>query len=317
MHPSPSLAPVAFVLGAGLGTRLRPLTEERPKPLIPVANKPLITYAFDRLIDIGIRAFVVNTHHAPEAFWSAFPDGRYRGREIQFRHEPLLLDTAGGVRNVADLFGNQPFLIHNGDVLTDLPIDRAVERHLAGGDLATLVLRSNGPALHVAFDPESGRVIDIRNRLGTNQMRQFLYTGIAVLSPGILSWIPKEGPVSLISVFLEILQSCGRIGGILLDEGIWFDLGTRQSYLAVHRHLWAEPGSFRSIRWVDPTARIEPGAVLEGATAIGARCWIGAGALLKNSIVWEGAEVAAQSRLENCIVRNSRLAKGNLADSDI
>lgn len=317
VEPRASLAPIAFVLGAGLGTRLRPLTEDRPKPLIPVVNRPLITYAFDRLIDVGIRGFVVNTHHAPQAFPAAFPEGRYRGREIRFRHEPILLDTAGGVRNVADLFGDRPFLIHNGDILTDLPIERAVEHHLAGGDLATLVLRSAGPALHVAFDPETGRVIDIRNQLGTNRVRQFLYTGIAVLSPGFLSWIPKERPISLVTVFLEILRTSGRIGGILLDEGIWCDLGTRESYLGVHRYLWEHPGTFSSLQWVDPTARIEPGAVWEGATAIGAHCEIGAGARLKNSILWEGAGVAAQSRLENCIVRNSRLAKGNLIDSDI
>ncbi|MGD9895511.1 MAG: sugar phosphate nucleotidyltransferase [Candidatus Methylacidiphilaceae bacterium] len=316
--PSPSpFTPTAFVLGAGLGTRLRPLTEELPKPLIPIVNKPLITYAFDRLIEVGIRDFVVNTHHAPEAFRSAFPEGSYRACRIRLRHEPELLDTAGGLRNVRDLFGDRPFVIHNGDILTDLPIERAMERHLAGEDLATLVLRSTGPALHVTFDPRRQRVVDIRNRLGIQGQKQFLYTGIAVLSPRFFEWIPKEGPVSLVSVFLEILQASENIGGIVLDEGVWFDLGTREAYLLAHRQLQERPGRFAPLQWIDPTARFEPGAVIKGATAVGAHCRVGSGALLEDCILWERAVVSPGSRLKNCIVRNSRLARGNLVEADI
>src|ERR1044071_845597 len=86
----------AFVLGAGLGTRLRPLTDDLPKPLVPIFQKPLITFALDHLIDIGIEKFFVNTHHRPERFAEVFPE-RYRDRRIQFSHEPELLETAGGI----------------------------------------------------------------------------------------------------------------------------------------------------------------------------------------------------------------------------
>src|SRR3954469_19532678 len=96
---------VAFVLGAGLGTRLRPLTEVRPKPLIPVCNRPLIEYAFDHLASIGVERFVVNTHWLPEVSPALFPDARYAGKSISFRHEPAILETAGGIKNVEDLLG--------------------------------------------------------------------------------------------------------------------------------------------------------------------------------------------------------------------
>jgi UTP-glucose-1-phosphate uridylyltransferase len=114
----------AFVLGAGLGTRLRPLTEERPKPLVPLVHKPLITFAFDHLHAVGVRRFVVNTHHRPQTY-DAILNGKngraeYRGCEVVFRHEPELLDTGGGIGNIRDLVGNEPFLVHNGDVLADL-----------------------------------------------------------------------------------------------------------------------------------------------------------------------------------------------------
>src|SRR4051812_19671503 len=104
---------VAFVLGAGLGTRLRPLTEVRPKPLIPVCNRPLIEYAFDHLLTLDgvdalrIERFVVNTHWLPEVYTRLFPDAQYRGKPIHFRHEPNILETAGGIKNVEDLLGGE------------------------------------------------------------------------------------------------------------------------------------------------------------------------------------------------------------------
>ena len=88
----------AFILGAGLGTRLRPLTEECPKPLLPVGGRPLITYAMDHCLSVGIERFIVNTHHCPRAFDRAFPEKSWRGWPILFRHEPVLLDTGGGSR---------------------------------------------------------------------------------------------------------------------------------------------------------------------------------------------------------------------------
>ncbi len=158
----------AFVLGAGLGTRLRPLTDTLPKPLVPVIRKPLITFAFDHLIaDAGVERFVVNTHHRAEAYAAAFPDNSYRGRPLDFRHEPILLETAGGIKNVADLLPrDEPFWVYNGDILTDLPLAPALAQHRASGALVTLILRTGrnpDDPRHIAFDPAAGQVRDIRN----------------------------------------------------------------------------------------------------------------------------------------------------------
>src|SRR3954467_6945214 len=100
----------AFVPGARPGTRLRPLTEVRPKPLIPVCNRPLIEYAFDHLRGLGVERFVVNTHWLPEVYPRLFPEAQYPGRPIVFRHEPQILETAGGIKNVEDLLGSEPFI---------------------------------------------------------------------------------------------------------------------------------------------------------------------------------------------------------------
>ena len=93
----------AFILAAGLGTRLQPLTEGCPKPLLEIGGRPIITYAMDHLLTVGVNRFVANTHHFAKAYSEKFPDGQWRGFPITFRHEPILLDTAGGLKNIEDL----------------------------------------------------------------------------------------------------------------------------------------------------------------------------------------------------------------------
>src|SRR5260370_42399864 len=112
----------AFVLGAGLGTRLRPLTDDLPKPLVPIFQKPLITFALDHLIDIGIESFVINTHRLPEQFANAFADGTYRDRPVRLVHEPELLGPGGGIKNIRPHLNTAPFIDYNGDALTDVAL---------------------------------------------------------------------------------------------------------------------------------------------------------------------------------------------------
>src|SRR4051794_11217478 len=117
----------AFVLGAGLGLRLRPLTEDLPKPLVPIFGKPLITFALDHIAAAGVKSFVINTHHLPAAFETLFADGRYGELPVRLVHEPVLLETGGGIKNAQSWLGTNPFIVYSGDVLTDLPIERLVE----------------------------------------------------------------------------------------------------------------------------------------------------------------------------------------------
>ena len=165
----------AFVLGAGLGTRLKSITARRPKPLIPVANRPLITHAFDHLLGAGVERLVINMHWRSAAYARAFPEPVYRGASLAFRDEqPEVLETAGGIWNVRDLLGTETFFVYNGDILCDLPLDRAVRAHLETGNEVTMVLRSAGGPLQVAFDATSGRVTDIGNRVDATAGPRYL-----------------------------------------------------------------------------------------------------------------------------------------------
>ena len=221
----------AFILGAGLGTRLRPLTEQRPKPLLPLGGRPVITYPMDHLIAAGVERFIVNTHHCPEVYTREFPDGKWRGRPVTFRHEPVLLDTAGGLKNIEDLLdGDQAILCYNGDILSDLPLQSLLSFHGRQRPEATLVLRSAGPALNVNIDSRSA-VCDMRNTLKNPGFQSCLFTGIYALETSILKDIESGKIESIVSVFIHrIHQRPGSVMGIVIDEGRWNDIGSVEEY---------------------------------------------------------------------------------------
>ena len=296
----------AFILGAGLGTRLRPLTNSLPKPLVPVWNAPLITYAFDHLInDLGTSQFMVNTHHAAEKYGESFPEKSYRDCSIDFRHEETLLDTAGGLDNIRDwLPKDEPFVVYNGDILTDLPLSKAVENHRLSGNLVTLILRSGGG--NVAFDTATGKVTDMRNALGTNADTLFQFTGIYLVSPRFLPYLKPGKIETVVMPFLKAIQNERKIGGVVIDEGHWSDLGDVPSYLSALELLadkkfpafGTHPGKCR----IHETASIHPTANIDDISSIGAGALIGETVEISNSVVWPRAKVEAGTKIDGKVV---------------
>lgn len=306
----------AFVLGAGLGERLRPLTEQLPKPLIPVFHQPLITYAFDHLLGAGVREFVVNTHHLPQTYAQAFPDGSYRGARIAFRHEsPVRLETAGGIANVRDLLGEQPFIVYNGDILSTLPLAPLIREHEQSGNLVTLALRSSGPALHIGYDAATRRVTDIRNMLGTGNIGTHLFTGIYICDSAFHDWLTPGKVESVIPIFLGMIQRGEKLGAVVLDEGDWWDLGSRAAYLEAHQALAAS--GRHAAPAIHPQAQVSPDAILEGLNIIGPGAVVEAGASLQDCILWPGAHVTGSADLSRCIVRSGICASQRHELSDL
>ncbi len=295
----------AFVLGAGFGTRLQPLTDRLPKPLVPVANKPLITYAFDLLRSAGVNEFVVNSHHLADAYEVAFPDHRYADSPIQLlREEPVILDTGGGLANAASLLQDEDFWVYNGDILMDLPLELAMEAHRSSGNLATLILRSGGPNRNVAFDPSTGQIKDLRNALNTDSEEVYQFTGVYLVNPRFLTLLKPE-PQSVVPAFLQAIQD-EQLGGVVIDEGYWWDLGNREAYMeanfvSVHHDFPAFPTHQVPVR-VHPDSRINQSAVIDSHSVVGSGCVVGAGVVLNRSILWPGARIAAGAKLERCVV---------------
>lgn len=310
----------AFVLGAGKGLRLRPLTEQRPKPLVPIFQKPLITFALDHLRSFGIESFIINTHRLAEQFETAFPAREYCGVPVRLLHEPDLLETGGGIKNAETaLPAGEPFIVYSGDILTDIDLAPLIKEHFAAGNDVTLALRKTGLASGVAF--RDGRVIDIGQRYGHAGTHDF--ANVSIWNPVIFSRIPAGQKISFVPVLGEWIKDGGRIGGVVLNEGKWFNIGSRDGYLEVHRTIMEEP--WRPAYVTDPAwpvtrapdAGIAPSARLSGFYSIGVGCQIGAEVTLRDTIVWPGAEIASRSELRNCIVRAHQKAEGILRDVDI
>lgn len=309
----------AFVLGAGLGTRLRPLTEFLPKPLIPIFQKPLITFAFDHLIEIGCRNLVVNTHHRPECFAKLFRSDTYRNVPLRFRHERVLLETGGGIKNAEPALRREPFIVYSGDILTNIPLAPLIDEHFARGNDVTLALRETGLACGVTF--RDGRVIDIGGKIGHSGTHDF--ANISIWNPDIFARILPNEKISFVPILVEWIRQGGKIGAVILNEEKWFNIGSRDGYLEVHRTIADEnwrPNYISPNEWpqrVSADAIVESTAELRGCSAIGANAKIGAGAVLEDTIVWPGAQIASRSHLRNCIVRADQKAEGTLSDIDI
>jgi len=292
----------AFILGAGLGTRLRPLTERLPKPLVPLFHRPLAEWAMESCEKAGIQRFAVNTHHLPKA-WLDFS----KERDITLFHEPVLLETGGGLKNIANWMGREPVLVHNGDIFSTLPLEKLIAAHEASGLPVTLALRTDGPARHIALDPTATRVTDIRNLLDRAEGTH-LFSGIYCVSPDFLDLIPVNEKIPVIPAFLE-LAGRGQLGAIVLDEGVWLDLGDRDFYLQAHRELDLAPA-------VHSLASVAPGAVIE-RSVVGPGAVIEAGAIVRDSVIWPGGRVGGGAVLDRCIVFSETPVSGNYQDCDL
>jgi NDP-sugar pyrophosphorylase family protein len=328
----------AFVLGAGLGKRLRPLTDDLPKPLVPIFQKPLITFALDHLIYIGINRFFINTHKLPESFQNFFAEKDYAGHSITLVHEPELLETGGGIKNVERHLGTEPFITYSGDVLTDINLQPLIDEHFRRGNDVTLALRETGLAAAVAF--RDHRVVDISNRYGV--AGNYDFANIAVWNRQVFNRIPAHRKISFIPVIGDWIGQGGKIGGLLMNDGLWFNIGSRTEYLEVHRKLSRTsdlqtgpagarppvPGTalhfpaypVKDPEWrirVHKTAVVDPSAQLRGCTVIGRDCRVGADAILEDTILWRGAEIASKSHLEGCVVRSKKKASGIHRNLDI
>lgn len=291
----------AFILGAGLGNRLRPLTERLPKPLVPLFHRPLAEWAMAACARAGIGEFAINTHHLPEA-WENFG----AENDVTLFHEPVLLETGGGLKNIAAWMGNDAVLVHNGDIFSTLPLEKLIAAHEASGLPVTLALRSEGVAKHIALDPSGTRVTDIRKLLGKAEGTH-VFSGIYCVSPGFLDLIPAGEKISVIPAFLELAKS-GQLGAIVLDKGVWLDLGDREAYLKAHRELDLGPA-------IHPLAMVD-GAIIE-RSVVGPGSVVEAGAVVRDSVIWQGGRVGGDALLDRCIVFSSEPVGGTHQNDDL
>ena len=313
----------AMILAAGYGTRLRPVTYTLPKPMVPLCGRPLIGWAIESLLGAGIRDFVVNLHHLPEPIERYLSD-RYAGEaRFEFSYEPEILGTGGGVRKVRRLLEKDPeFFLVNGDTVQFPPYDDLRATRSAFDALAALTLRHPPEGDHftpVYFD--DGRITGFGK--GTGQA--LMFSGTHLISSRIFDYLPDKDFSGIVDEVYQPLIDSGRetIAGVV-DDGLWFDIGTPQRYMTasatllevIVRGQLAAPNGTRVAgdSLIHDTARNNGAmmrsiagerSVIEGTlhdSVVWDDCRIAPGVVLNSCIVAHGVEIAAPVELRNLLI---------------
>ena len=283
----------AFILGAGLGTRLAPLTHILPKPLMPVFQKPLIQHTMDHYIRCGVSEFMVNISCLPLMWERAFPEPTYRGCPVSFSEEESPMDSGGGVKKIMPwVKPGEPLLVHNGDILTDIPVADLLAEHKRRGNMVTLALRSVDGKRNVGFDEETGAITDMRHALGVNPgTHQF--AGVYLMEPEVADLFPEEDVFSIVPVWLELIKQ-GKVGGVVFDWANWHEIGSPAGYIDTMMEL-------TSRERIHPTASISAAADLGEDCVVGQDAVIPAGVVMDDCIVWPRTHVAPGT-YRRCII---------------
>ncbi|HVJ09047.1 MAG TPA: nucleotidyltransferase family protein [Acidisarcina sp.] len=243
----------AMILAAGLGTRLRPLTDSRPKALVEVAGRTMLEITLLRLREFGVREVIVNVHYFADMIVEYLEKNKNFGMRIEISREETLLDTGGGLKRAAGFFledskdAGRPFLLHNVDVLSTIDLQRMTQFHKEADALATLAVQDRETSRYLLFDEQmrlcgrrSGRdgTTELVRRAQRTQARAF--SGVHILSPRIFSRM-DEGIFSIISTYLHLAGEGEKILAFDANEYYWRDLGRPDSVLQAARDLQQIP----------------------------------------------------------------------------
>jgi len=246
----------AMILAAGLGTRLQPLTNDRPKALVEVAGCTLLELILARLRASGIHDIIINTHHFADLLADYLHTHDNFGLHIQISREEILLDTGGGLKRAAHFFlratdaAEEPFLLHNVDVISNIDFATMLSFHQARRALATLAVQDRPTSRYLLFD-QHGRLCGRRTGLdgatdlihNVSQTNALAFSGIHIISPRIFSLITEEGAFSIISAYLRLAALGEPILAFPADRYYWRDLGRPEQIAAAARDIHS--GTFR------------------------------------------------------------------------
>lgn len=278
-----------MILAAGFGTRMRPLTEYMPKPLVPVCNVPMIDNVIGNLKTAGICGIAINSHHLSDQL-ADYLATHPCGANVKLFHEEDILGTGGGIVNAREFLAEtEYFLLHNSDILTDMNLAALLEQHYNSGAKVTMAL-TEGPENKVAVS--GGMVYDILDRLGSapEDAVMLTYTGVMVISREIFNYLPQEVcNCSIITALLELMrENPGSVGAYIQDDLYWLDMGTLPKYFQAHEDILLY-GKVNLNRFKDQLVPATAG--IHGVCSIGKNVKIGQGAEIKNCIVLDNVDL--------------------------
>lgn len=311
-----------LILAGGKGTRLRPLTLNTPKPIVPVANAPFLLYQIDLMLSAGITDVILSLSYQPRKIEDLLKDGTDYGVEIRYAVEGTPLGTGGAFKN-AESHIDATTVVFNGDVLTGLDLAAVVARHKETGAVATLVLTpvDNPSAYGLVETAPDGSVLRFIEKPGPDEITcNTINAGVYVLEPSVLKYIPKDEPYSFErGLFPTLLERKERVISFILDK-YWIDIGTPRKYLEVHHDILS--GKFVSRRVppsaldraalpvgvsvdeqsiIDTDVTIRSGVRIENSV-IGRNCKIEEGARIVDSVIWAGNTIDSGAVVEGAIL---------------
>ncbi|MGA9768968.1 MAG: NDP-sugar synthase [Blastocatellia bacterium] len=306
----------AFILAAGFGTRLWPLTEDRTKPAIPFLNRPLIAYCVEYLARFGIRDIIINLHHQPDSIRRALGDGSQMGVKITYSHEETILGTSGAIDRIRDQLADEDFIVINGKIITDIDLAAAIDQHREQNAIATLVLKENRAREHFS-------IVEIDQRRWITRFAGFpepataeatvtdpgpvitriepapkMFTGIQILSPRIFDYVPRNCfSHSTIHVYPQAIEK-GETVIAHLAEGDWYEMSTLDRYLDASL-LFMRKQKLPVIE--GQGCRIEDGASVQDAV-LWNRVTVERGARVRNVVLGDDVRVPADAVIERAVV---------------
>ncbi len=245
----------ALILAAGFGTRLCPHTRNHPKPLFLIDGEPVIDRLIRRLIHAGCRSIIINTHHLHKQL-EAFIHQQAYPVPVLTRYEPVILGTGGAIRNVSDFFDNTPLLVINSDIVTNLDLAALYAYHCGHAHPVTLVMHDHKDFNSVAVD-KYGFIRSFKPEALTEGHQPMAFTGIQVLDPCILDWLPPRGSASSIDAYQALLEQDGAIKAYVPDSFYWKDIGTPRRYIATVCDHTAPRAFFRAFHFKPAAAEIQ------------------------------------------------------------
>lgn len=308
-----------MILAAGLGTRLRPLSYEMPKPIVPVLGRPLCAWTMEFLARSGVRSFVLNLHQHPRMIREAVTAWTGGRNAPAFTVEAEILGTGGGIGNARSHLAGGTFVTANGDSVVSFPFARALAFHRRKRSLATLVLFPNRERRYTpVWIRPSGRLTGFGTEAGDGRLSGF-YTGVQIVEPELLESIPKGRPSCIVrDVYVPLIAKGAPVHGFLTG-GSFREFGTPADYLRETLALLEEreaalsPPSARPVgveivppAWISPDARVSPGARIGPAAVVEGGASVEPGAVVEQAVVWRGATVCSGRTLRRAVLTPHR-----------
>ncbi len=298
----------AFILAAGLGSRLRPITTITPKPLIPVLNLPSICYTLALLKEAGIEQVICNVHHHAEHIRRFFSEHNNFGMDVHISEETTILGTGGGLKRCENLLDDEPFVLVNSDIIADFNLKSFIDYHNNSGNAGSLMLYATPEAKTIGdVGIQENRILDFRNMRKTGLRSDYIYAGAAVLSPSIFRYL-STGFSSIVDTGFTGLIMHESLG-YFPHDGFWQDIGTLQT-------LWqANIANRENILQIGERINRQTGAaphmlssdavIAQSATVhesiVGRNCRIEDGAVIRHSVLLPETVIAKGTFMERTI----------------